>query len=60
MTPTQYFDNEPSEEEPLNKDDIIKEVYKGFMTNLEIAANIVSTFPPEWQLSMLLSMMRDI
>ena len=60
MTPTQYFDNEPSEEEPLNKEEIIKEAYKEFMANLETVANIVSAFPPEWRLSILLSMMRDI
>lgn len=60
MTPTQYFDNEPSEEETLNKEDIIKDAYKDFMQTLNSVIDVVSVFPPEWHLQMLKGIMEDI
>lgn len=60
MTPAEYFDNEPSEEDGLDIDGLRKKIYEEFMQNLEIVADIVRAFPDSWQVDILLNMMRDI
>jgi len=64
MTAHQYFDNdydninENSVDEIRNE--IIKEAYNGFMTNLEAVYSVVSTLPKDIQLDVFMNMMRDI
>ena len=61
MTPTEYFDQEPSEDDAdLDINKLIGEIYKGFMHDLEIAAGIARSFPENWQLDILMNIMRDI
>lgn len=60
MTPTEYFDNEPSEEDELDIDKLRKTIYSEFMSDLEMVASIARAFPAEWQLDIILAMMRDI
>lgn len=60
MTPTEYFDNEPSEEDEPDINELIKKVYEGFMHDMEIAASIARQFPDNWQIDILMNIMRDI
>lgn len=58
MTPSEYYDDEPEEEIDIDK--LKKIIYNEFMDNLELAAGVVSVFPADWQLQMLLNIMGDI
>lgn len=60
MSPTEYFDQEPSEDDEIDIESLRKTIYNDFMSNLEIVAAMTRAFPPEWQIDILLSMMRDI
>lgn len=60
MTPTEYFDDEKTEEDEIDVDKLRKTIYNEFMSNLEIIADMTRIFPPEWQIDILLNMMRDI
>lgn len=59
MEPTEYFDNYPTINEK-SAEDIRKECYKDFMTNLEIVYGVVSALPNDIQLDVLINMMKDI
>lgn len=58
MSPSEYYDDEPEEE--IDIGNLRKIIYNEFMSNLEIVADMTRIFPPEWQLDILLNMMRDI
>ena len=58
MTPSEYYDDEPEEE--IDIENLRKIIYNEFLENLELAAGVVSAFPSEWQLQMLLNIMRDM
>jgi hypothetical protein len=60
MEPQDYWDREPSEEEGLDVEELRKTIYNEFMEDLAIAAGIASSFPPDWQLQILLNIMKDI
>ena len=66
MELTDYWDQEPqkeaensaiSEEEKLA---IKQQAYVEFMEQLQFVADMVSIFPPDWHLNLLLGMMKDI
>lgn len=58
MSPSEYYDDEPEEE--IDIENLRKIIYNEFMDNLELAAGVVRAFPAEWQLQMLLNIMKDI
>ena len=60
MTEHEYFDDESTNIDEASTEDIRKEVYKDFMTNLEVVYSVVSALPNEIQLEVLINMMRDI
>ncbi len=60
MTQSEYFDDEPTEETGLDIDGLRKTIYNEFMSNLKLIADMVRSFPPAWQIDILLSMMEDI
>ncbi len=60
MEPQDYWDKEPSEENEIDIDELRKTIHDEFMSDLQIAANIASTFPPYLQLQILLNIMKDI
>jgi hypothetical protein len=61
MEPQDYWDKEPSEDDAdLDINKLIGEIYKGFMQDLEIAAGIAKGFPENWQLDILMNIMKDI
>lgn len=60
MTESEYFGQYPSEEKGIDVDEIRKTIHNEFIEDLAIAASIASTFPPDWQLQILLNIMEDI
>lgn len=60
MEPQDYWDKEPTEEKGIDVDELRKSIHDEFMENLVIAANMASSFPPDWQLQILLNIMKDI
>ena len=60
MEPNQYFDDESDNIDQNSTEDIRKECYREFMTNLEIVYNVVKALPDEIQLEALITMMREI
>lgn len=60
MTPSQYYDDEPEEEIDIDIDKLRKDIHAEFISDIETVVNIARSFPPEWQLDIILAMMRDI
>lgn len=67
MEPKDYWDQEPPQKEAENnaiseeeKTAIKQEAYIEFMENLQLVADMVQIFPPDWHLNLLLGMMKDI
>ena len=61
MSPTEYFDSEPSEEDDgLDIDKLKKLIYSEFISDLEMVTGIAKQFPESWQADLILTMMRDI
>ena len=60
MEPHDYFDNDYDNINENSVDEIRKECYKEFMQTLNSVIDVVSVFPPEWQLQMLKGIMDDI
>ena len=63
MEPSEYWDAEPQKitiTDEQEKQELVKKTYNEFMDNLELVADMVSAFPPSWQLQMLVGIMRDI
>ena len=63
MEPKDYWDVEPPRvmvTDEQEKRELVRKTYNEFMENLETVAGMVSMFPPEMQLQMLVAIMRDI
>lgn len=60
MTEAQYFGDEPEEENELDIDQLRKTIRSDFIRDLEMTEAIVSAFPLEWRLPMLINIMKDM
>lgn len=60
MEPQDYFGDDYTNINENSTEDIRKECYEDFMTNLEIVYNVVRALPKDIQLDVLINMMRDI